>query len=111
VRGAGLHVAVSVEGAPRPLPAGVDRSAYRVVQEALTNTLKHAGAQHVEIGLRFREDGLDVRVADDGRGNGDGGGTGSGLIGMRERVSAFGGSLRAGPRPSGGFAVAARFPL
>lgn len=111
VRAAGLAVAVSVEGAPRPLPAGIDLSAYRVVQEALTNTLKHAHASHADVALRYGEDTLDVEVRDDGTGNGNGGGSGSGLIGMRERVVAFGGSLATGPRTGGGFAVSARFPL
>jgi signal transduction histidine kinase len=111
VRSAGLAVGVSVEGAPRPLPAGIDLSAYRVVQEALTNTLKHAQATRADVALRYGDDELGVEVRDDGAGNGSGGGTGSGLIGMRERVTAFGGSLVAGPAPAGGFAVAARFPL
>jgi signal transduction histidine kinase len=113
VRSAGLRVAVTVEGEPRPLPAGVDLSAYRVVQEALTNTLKHAHATQAEVTLRFGADGLDIDVRDDGAGNGNaGGGTGgNGLIGMRERVAVFGGSLTAGPAAGGGFAVSARFPF
>jgi signal transduction histidine kinase len=111
VRAAGLNVAVSVEGDPRPLSAGIELSAYRVVQEALTNTLKHAQATKADDVLRYGDDALDVQVRDDGRGNGDGGGTGSGLIGMRERVATYGGSLDAGPAARGGFAVRARFPL
>jgi signal transduction histidine kinase len=113
VRTAGLDVSVSVEGDPRPLGAGVDLSAYRVVQEALTNTLKHAQATKANIVLRYTENAFDVQVHDDGRGNGDGGGTGTGtgIIGMRERVTTYGGSLAAGPAPDGGFAVTARFPL
>ena len=111
VRAAGLAVAVSVEGARRTLPAGVDLSAYRVVQEALTNTLKHAHATRADVSVRYRDDELGVEVRDDGEGNGNGGGAGRGLIGMRERVTAYGGSLAAGPAPAGGFAVAARFPL
>jgi signal transduction histidine kinase len=111
VRAAGLNVAVSVEGAPRALPAGVDLSAYRVVQEALTNTLKHARASKADVLVRYGDDALDVQVRDDGRGNGNGGGTGSGLVGMRERVTTYGGSLDAGPADRGGFAVHARFPL
>jgi signal transduction histidine kinase len=111
VRAAGLAVAVSVEGAPRPLPAGVDLSAYRVVQEALTNTLKHADATRAHVALRYREDELAVEVRDDGSGAGNGDGPGHGLIGMRERVTAFGGSLETGPRNTGGFGVSARFPL
>jgi signal transduction histidine kinase len=111
VRAAGLAVSVSVEGARRPLPAGIDLSAYRVVQEALTNTLKHAHASRADVALRYGENTLDVEVHDDGTGNGNGGGSGSGLIGMRERVVAFGGSLATGPGSAGGFAVSARFPL
>ncbi len=111
VRAAGLSVAVSVEGAPRALPAGIDLSAYRVVQEALTNTLKHAHASRADVALRYGDDTLDVQVRDDGTGGGNGGGSGSGLIGMRERVVAFGGSLATGPGAGGGFDVSARFPL
>jgi signal transduction histidine kinase len=111
VRSAGLEVLVSVEGTPRTLPIAIDLSAYRIVQEALTNTLKHAHASRVGIDLRFTTGALDIEVHDDGRGNGGGGGTGSGLIGMRERVVTYGGTLRAGPAPGGGFTVAARFPL
>jgi len=111
VRAAGLAVAVSVEGGPRPLPAGIDLSAYRVVQEALTNTLKHARASRAQVALRYSDDELDVEVRDDGEGGGNGDGSGLGLIGMRERVAAFGGSLEAGPANTGGFAVSARFPL
>ncbi|HEY2543341.1 MAG TPA: histidine kinase [Gaiellaceae bacterium] len=111
VRAAGLAVAVSVEGAPRPLPAGVDLSAYRVVQEALTNTLKHAHATRVDVALHYLDGELRVEVRDDGSGGGNGDVNGHGLIGMRERVTAFGGSLDVGPKNTGGFAVAARFPL
>jgi signal transduction histidine kinase len=111
VRAAGLAVAVSVEGAPRQLPAGVDLSAYRVVQEALTNTLKHAEATRADVALRYRDDALDVEVRDDGDATANGDGPGHGLIGMRERVTAFGGSLETGPLNTGGFRVSARFPL
>jgi signal transduction histidine kinase len=113
VRATGLHVAVSVEGKPRPLPAALDLSAYRIVQEALTNTVKHAHATRADVALRFGDSTLDVEVRDDGRGAAaeSSDGTGHGLIGMRERVSVFGGSLETGPVPGGGFAVAARFPL
>jgi signal transduction histidine kinase len=110
VRAAGLHVVLHVEGEARPLPAALELSAYRVVQEALTNTLKHAHASRVDVALRYRDDTLDVEVRDDGSGSGDGHGDGRGLIGMRERVGVFGGSLDAGPAPGGGFAIAARFP-
>jgi signal transduction histidine kinase len=111
VRAAGLAVVVSVEGAPRPVPQGIDLSAYRVVQEALTNTLKHAGATRADVSLRYGEEELDVEVVDDGSGNGGGGGSGQGLVGMRERVAAFGGTLAVGSRSGGGFVVNARFPL
>jgi signal transduction histidine kinase len=111
VRAAGLQVAVRVEGTPRELPAGVDLSAYRVVQEALTNTLKHAHAARADVALRYRDGELGVEVLDDGTATGNGDGSGRGLIGMRERVAAFGGSLESGPSPAGGFAVRARFPL
>lgn len=111
VRAAGLTVSVSTEGVPSPLPAGVDLSAYRVVQEALTNTLKHAKATRARVTLRYRDDALVVEVRDDGVGSGSGDGLGHGLIGMRERVEAFGGSLDTGPAPAGGFDVVARFPL
>ncbi|MGH2935711.1 MAG: sensor histidine kinase [Gaiellaceae bacterium] len=111
VRAAGLVVAVSIEGEPRPLPAGIDLSAYRIVQEALTNTLKHAHATRADVALRYGEAELGVEVRDDGTGGGDGDGSGRGLIGMHERVAAFGGSLDAGPDPAGGFAVRARLPL
>jgi signal transduction histidine kinase len=113
---AGLAVRVRVEGTPLPLPAGVDLSAYRIVQEALTNVVKHAGPAHAQVTIRYRDQEVAVEVIDDGRGvaavAGDGGkGTGHGLIGMAERVAAFGGDLEVGPRPGGGFRVAARLPL
>jgi signal transduction histidine kinase len=111
VRAAGLPVELRIEGSPRPLPAALEHSAYRVVQEALTNALKHAGPAHAEVLVRFEPESLELTVQDDGRGNGDGGPPGYGLIGMRERAALFGGELDAGPRPSGGFAVHARFPL
>jgi signal transduction histidine kinase len=111
VRAAGLEVVLTVEGSPRALPTAIDLSAYRVVQEALTNTLKHARASRVGVDLHFTGDALAIAVRDDGRGNGGGGGTGSGLIGMHERVVTYGGTLQAGPAPGGGFAVEARFPL
>ena len=112
MRATGLPVEAVIEGSPQPLPPGVDLSAYRIVQEALTNTLKHAGEAHARVLLRYAPDALDIEVADDGSGApvGDGGG-GQGLIGMRERVQLFGGTLESGPRPGGGFIVRARLPL
>jgi signal transduction histidine kinase len=113
---AGLAVRLRVEGTPSPLPAGVDLSAYRIVQEALTNVVKHAGPAQAQVTIGYRDRDVTVEVTDDGRGAaapaGDGrGGTGHGLVGMRERVAVFGGDLEAGPRPGGGFRVAARLPL
>jgi signal transduction histidine kinase len=113
---AGLAVKLRVEGRPAPLPAGLDLSAYRIVQEALTNVVKHAGPAHAQVTIRYRDHDVAVEVTDNGRGvgavAGDGRrGTGHGLIGMRERVAAFGGDLEVGPRPGGGFRVAARLPL
>ena len=100
-----------IEASPQPLPPGVDLSAYRIVQEALTNTLKHAGEAHARATLRYALDVLDIEVADDGRASPDADGGGQGLIGMRERVQLFGGTLESGPRPGGGFLVRARLPL
>ena len=113
VREAGLHVGFHVEGSRVPVPAGVGLSAYRIVQEALTNTLKHAGATHVDITLRYFGDHLDLVVADDGRGASDGvrSNGGHGLVGMRERVAMLGGSLQAGPKDGGGFLVSVTLPL
>jgi signal transduction histidine kinase len=113
VREAGLRVAFHVEGTAIPVPAGVGLSAYRIVQEALTNTLKHAGNAHAEVTLRYFGDHLDLVVVDDGSGSADGGRSngGHGLVGMRERVAMLGGSLQAGPQERGGFAVTATLPL
>jgi signal transduction histidine kinase len=127
----GLAVELVVEGEPCPLPAGVDLSAYRIVQEALTNAVRHAGPGHARVLVRYGEHDLELQVSDDGPGSPGGpnaprpaGGapdppdrpgrtppTGQGLVGMRERVNLFGGELHAGPRPEGGFAVAARLPI
>jgi signal transduction histidine kinase len=113
---AGLAVRLQVEGRPAHLPAGVDLSAYRIVQEALTNVVKHAGPARAQVAIRYRDHEVRVEVTDDGRGaaapTGDGRArVGHGLIGMRERVSVFGGDLEVGPRPGGGFRVAARLPF
>jgi signal transduction histidine kinase len=113
MRETGLAVELSVLGDPRELPEGVGLCAYRIVQEALTNTLKHADASHAEVSVRYVADALELRVVDDGRAavavNGDT--AGHGLIGMRERVALFGGEMSAGPRPERGFEVSARLPL
>jgi signal transduction histidine kinase len=112
VRQAGLPVRVRVEGEERPLPPGIDLSAYRIVQEGLTNALKHAGPASAEVVVRYGERELELEVRDDGRGRASGAnGGGHGLVGMRERVAIYGGELRAGPRPEGGFALVARLPL
>jgi signal transduction histidine kinase len=111
VRESGLEVGVTIEGTPRELAKPLDLSAYRIVQEALTNTLKHAHASRADVALRYYDSELAVEVRDDGTADGNGDGNGSGLIGMRERVAVFGGSLSAGPVPGGGFLVIARLPL
>ena len=111
VRESGLPVDLRVEGEPRPVPLGVDLSAYRVVQEALTNALKHAGEARAEVLLRYRSDALELEIRDDGPGGTNGHSGGHGLVGMRERVIVFGGEFDAGPRPEGGFGVSARLPL
>jgi signal transduction histidine kinase len=114
LRTAGLEVAVRREGvdAAGPLPAGVDLSAYRIVQEALTNTLRHAHASRAEVTLRASDGVLELDVLDDGRGaGGAGGGAGRGIAGMRERATMLGGTLDVGPSPEGGFRVHARLPL
>jgi signal transduction histidine kinase len=110
-RRAGLPVELHVEGDPRPVPLGADLSAYRIVQEALTNARKHAGDARATVTIRYRDRELEVEVADDGRGSGNGDGGGHGLVGMRERVALFGGELDAGPQTGGGFRVRARLPL
>lgn len=119
VRGAGLPVDFRVEGAPRPLPSGVELTAYRIVQEALTNTRKHGGPDAgASVRLTFFDDGLGLLVEDDGRGaqhelyeSGGADGMGHGLIGMRERVGMVGGTLDAGPRPGGGFRISVLLPI
>ena len=112
VRAAGLPVDMSVEGSERPLPPGLDLSAYRIVQEALTNTLRHAGAARARVRVRYRPAGVDVEVADDGTASPAGEGTGGrGLVGMRERVALYGGTLHAGPRAEGGYLVRAHLPF
>jgi len=122
---AGLQVTVHQQGTARPLPPGVDLTAYRIIQEALTNVTKHAGTSDAQVQLAWDDDDLTVTVADDGRGTattpapsaGPGASTltdrppGYGLIGMRERATAVGGRLSAGRRPEGGFLVSARLPL
>ena len=116
-RTAGLPVTVTVTGAERPLPPDVDQAAYRIVQEALTNVSRHAGKACASVRLRYTPDTLTVQVDDDGMGDGArppgarAAGPGLGLIGMRERVSALGGRLHAGPQDGGGFQVRAELPV
>jgi signal transduction histidine kinase len=110
VRSTGLGVELIVEGSPKELSPALELSAFRIVQEALTNTLKHARASRALVRVRYAADALELEVADDGVGGASADG-GRGLVGMRERVALFGGDLAAGARPEGGFAVRARMPL
>jgi signal transduction histidine kinase len=110
-RTAGLEVEVSVEGEPVELPAGLDLAAYRVVQEALTNSLRHAGPARASVVVRYLPRRLEIEILDDGRGATETDGGGRGLVGMRERVALYGGELRVGGRSEGGFAVRATIPL
>jgi signal transduction histidine kinase len=111
-RDAGLPVNVEIEGDPTELPAGVDLTAYRLVQEALTNTVKHANATRADVVIRYGDGVVELLVSDDGRGSSDGTAEsgGHGLVGMRERVAVYGGELEAGPAPGGGSRLRARLP-
>jgi signal transduction histidine kinase len=111
VREAGLPVDLAVEGQPRELAPGVDLSAYRVVQEALTNTLKYAGPAQAWVNVRWGAKELELVIANDGRSDGGQNGGGHGLVGMRERVALCGGELESGPRAGGGYIVRARLPI
>jgi signal transduction histidine kinase len=111
VQAAGLRVHLTVEGEPQELPAGVDLSAYRIVQEALTNTLKHARASNASVLVRYGADEIEIEVVDDGRGpSANGAERGQGIIGMRERAALFGGELRVGSAGGQGFSIHARIP-
>jgi len=114
-REAGLAVELRIEGRPEQLPTGVDLTAYRLVQEGLTNALKHARAQRAEVVVRYGDGHVELAVSDDGRGvdggGRDGDGSGHGLVGMRERVSVYGGEFEAGPRAGGGYRLRARLPI
>ncbi len=119
-RATGLPVEVVIQGEARPLPPAVDTAAFRIVQESLTNVIRHAGPARATVAVRHGDDCLEIEVTDDGRGaveavdgNGAAGGPGSGhgLAGMRERVALLGGEPAAGPRPSGGYRVRAMLPL
>jgi signal transduction histidine kinase len=110
-RETGLPVELRVEGTPVELPSGIDTTAYRIVQEALTNAVKHARADKAEVVVRYANGTVELTISDDGRGDGDGGGSGHGLVGMRERVSVYGGELEAGPQAGGGFRLRATLPV
>jgi signal transduction histidine kinase len=112
VREAGLPVNLVIDGDHATLPAAVDVSVYRIVQESLTNVLKHAGPARADVTIGCADEAVTIEITDDGEGEpADGKPGGHGLAGMRERVAIFGGELRAGPRPGGGFAVCARLPV
>jgi len=108
---AGLPVQLHVDGEPFPLPRAIDLSAYRIVQEGLTNTLKHAHARHAEVTLGYAADGLHIEVRDDGTGGAASDGPGYGLVGIGERIKIYGGEMTAGRAPEGGFILSARLPL
>jgi signal transduction histidine kinase len=110
-RETGLDTTLKVSGTPRPLPAAVDLSAYRIVQEAITNVLKHANASRVEVLIDYEPEGVALTISDNGTGPGEATGTGHGLIGMRERVELFGGKMATDSSPLGGFTVHARLPV
>jgi len=108
---AGLPVTLHVEGEAAPLPRAIDLSAYRIVQEGLTNALKHARAHRADVTLRYAPDELQIEVRDDGTGGGASNGPGYGLVGVGERVKIYGGTMTAGAAPDGGFVLGARLPL
>jgi signal transduction histidine kinase len=108
---AGLPVSLHVEGERYPLPRALDLSAYRIVQEGLTNALKHAGASRVDVTVRYGPDELELEVRDDGRGLAASDGLGHGLVGIRERVAIYGGEMAAGPSNGRGFVLSTRLPV
>jgi len=110
-RDAGLPTELRIEGETTALAQGIDLTAYRLVQEGLTNALKHANATHAEVVVRYDDGTVELVVRDDGTGDGAGGGSGHGLVGIRERVALYGGELFAGPRAEGGFELRARLPV
>jgi signal transduction histidine kinase len=111
VRKAGLAVELQVDGDPHPLPRALDLSAYRIVQEGLTNALKHARASHADVILRYRPDDLQIEVRDDGKGIEPSDGLGHGLVGVRERVKIYGGEMSTAPAAGGGFILSTRLPI
>jgi signal transduction histidine kinase len=108
---AGLPVELHVDGKPFPLPRGVDLSAYRIVQEGLTNALKHAHASDADVTVRYRPDELEIEVRDNGHGGATSDGLGHGLIGVKERVKIYGGKMSAGTAVDGGFVLSTRLPI
>ena len=108
---AGLPVQLHVDGDRFPLPRAIDLSAYRILQEGLTNALKHAGASRADVTVRYRPDEIELEVADDGAGAATSDGLGHGLVGIRERVKIYGGEMSAGTAPAGGFVLSARLPV
>jgi signal transduction histidine kinase len=108
---AGLPVELHVDGKPVPLPRGIDLSAYRIVQEGLTNALKHAHASDADVTVRYRPDELEIEVRDNGQGSATNDGLGHGLIGVRERVTIYGGKMTAGTAVDGGFVLNTRLPV
>jgi len=108
---AGLPVELHLEGDPYPLPRGLDLSAYRIVQEGLTNVLKHAGASDADVIVRYRSDEVEIEVRDNGNGRSSGDGLGHGLVGIRERVKIYGGEMSARAEPEGGFVLSTRLPV
>jgi signal transduction histidine kinase len=108
---AGLPVRLRRDGDPFPLPRTIDLSAYRIVQEGLTNALKHAHASHADVTVRYRPDDVQLQVVDDGNGPAPSNGHGNGLVGIRERVNIYGGQMTAGRAPAGGFVLTARLPI
>ena len=111
VKRAGLPVRLHVEGEPIPLPRAIDLSAYRIVQEGLTNALKHANASQADVTVCYRPDEVELKVADDGTGPATTDGLGHGLVGIRERVNIYGGEMSAGAAPAGGFLLTARLAV
>jgi signal transduction histidine kinase len=111
VEEAGLPVTLRVEGDRPELSPGVDLSAYRIVQEGLTNALKHAKGAHAQALIRYVDSRVQLEITDDGSGVATTDGLGHGLVGMRERVSVYGGELEAGPRPEGGYRLHASLPV
>jgi signal transduction histidine kinase len=107
----GLPVRVRIDGEPFPLPRGIDLSAYRIVQEGLTNTVKHAAASHAEVTVRYARDEINIDICDDGQGAETGDGLGHGLIGVRERVNLYGGEMSAGTVNGRGFVLRTRLPV